>query len=42
MKTLFSALLGPGRNLAVAARAGDRLPQMLVLVFENQHQRALL
>ena len=35
-------LLGPGRNHAVTARVRDRLPQMLVLIFENQHQRALL
>jgi hypothetical protein len=35
-------LLRPGRNRAVAARVRDRLPQMLVLIFENQHQRALL
>src|SRR5438309_8352220 len=33
-------LLRPGRNHAVAARVRDRLPQMLVLIFENQHQRA--
>src|SRR5439155_3035026 len=36
------SLLRPGRNHAVAARVRDRLPQMLVLIFENQHQRALL
>src|SRR6266851_8670468 len=35
-------LLRPGRNHAVAARVRDRLPQMLVLIFDNQHQRALL
>ncbi len=35
-------LLGPGRNHAVAARVRDRLPQMLVLIFENVHQRVLL
>src|SRR5580704_14593351 len=35
-------LLRPGRNHAVAARVRDRLPQMLVLIFEKQHQRALL
>src|SRR5258707_13847201 len=35
-------LLGPGRNHAVAARVRDRLLQMLVLIFENEHQRALL
>src|SRR5580693_4254396 len=35
-------LLRPGRNHAVAARVRDRLPQMLVLIFEKVHQRALL
>ena len=35
-------LLRPGRNHAVGARVRDRLPQMLVLIFENQHQRVLL
>jgi hypothetical protein len=35
-------LLRPGRNHAVAARVRDRLPQVLVLIFENQHQRVLL
>src|SRR5580704_8018720 len=35
-------LLRPGRNHAVGARVGDRLPQMLVLIFENQKERALL
>src|SRR5215831_6037845 len=46
MKTLLSGyaalLLGPGRNHAVAARVRNRLPQMLVLIFENVHQRVLL
>src|SRR5215471_19318201 len=35
-------LLRPGRNHAVAARVRDRLPQMLVLIFENVHHRVLL
>src|ERR1051326_4572563 len=35
-------LLGPGRNHAVAARVRDRLSQMLVLIYENVHQRVLL
>src|SRR6185369_9671968 len=35
-------LLRPGRNHAVTARVRDRLPQMLVLIFENVHQRVLL
>src|SRR6202020_3547267 len=35
-------LLRPGRNHAVGARVRDRLSQMLVLIFENQHQRVLL
>src|SRR4029077_14471051 len=35
-------LLRPGRNHAVAARVRDRLPQMLVLIFEDVHQRVLL
>src|SRR5215470_11236857 len=46
MKTLVShraaLLLRPGRNHAVAARVRDRLPQMLVLIFENVHHRILL
>src|ERR1041385_9266893 len=35
-------LLRPGRNHAVGARVRDRLPQMLVLIFEDVHQRVLL
>ena len=35
-------LLRPGRDHAVAARVRDRLPQMLVLISEKQHHRALL
>src|SRR5215831_14230465 len=35
-------LLGPRWSHAVAARVRDRLPQMLVLVFENVHHRVLL
>src|ERR1700678_2052652 len=35
-------LLRPGRSHAVGARVRDRLPQMLVLIFENQHHRVLL
>src|SRR5579859_7057034 len=35
-------LLRPRRNHAVAPRVRDRLPQMLVLIFENVHQRVLL
>src|SRR5262249_59059130 len=35
-------LLRPGRNYSVAARVRDRLPQMLMLILENQHQRVQL
>jgi len=35
-------LLGPGRHYAVGARVRDRLPQMLVLICEDVHHRALL
>ena len=35
-------LLRPGGNHTVGARVRDRLPEMLVLIFENQHQRVLL
>src|SRR5215471_21136540 len=35
-------LLRPRRDHAIAARVCDRLPQMLVLIFENEHERALL
>src|SRR5215468_5152107 len=46
MKTLLSGyaalLLRPGRNHAVAARVRDRLPQMLVLIFENVLDRVRL
>src|ERR1700683_2099390 len=35
-------LLRPGRNHAVAARVRDRLPQMLVLVLEDQVRRVPL
>src|ERR1700683_2710648 len=35
-------VLRPGRNHPVGARVRDRLPQMLVLIFENQQQRFLL
>jgi hypothetical protein len=39
---LEDALLGPGPNYAIAARVGDRLAEMFVLIFEKQHQRTLL
>ena len=35
-------LLRPGRDHAIGARVRDRLSQMLVLISEKQHHRALL
>ena len=34
-------LLRPGRDHTIRARVGDSLPQMLMLIFENEHYRIL-
>jgi len=46
MQTLYGgdrhSYLDQGGTTPLLARVCDRLPQVLVLIFENQHQRALL